>query len=155
MSKLEIIKYPDPVLRKKCEEVGEVTEDVKELIYNMLETQDEKDGLGLAAPQVGVSKRIIVIGKNTYINPKIINSGKEKVVFEEGCLSFPRLFLKLKRLKEIEIEAMNINGDRFRMKAEGLQAVIFQHEIDHINGILFVDHLTFWQKLRLKYKITE
>lgn len=152
MAKLEIKKFPDPILRKKCEDVKEIDSEIKNLIDSMMETQDSKDGLGLAASQVGISKKIIVIGKNAYINPKILKKGREKIIFEEGCLSFPGLFLKLKRPKEIEIEFLSPNGEKLRMKAEGLKAVIFQHEIDHINGILFIDHLTFWQKLKLKNK---
>lgn len=152
MAKLEIKKFPDKILRKKCEDVKEINEEITGLIDSMIETQNDKDGLGLAAPQVGVSKKIIVIGENVYLNPKIIKKWKEKIIFEEGCLSFPGLFLKLKRTKKIEVEATTRTGERKRLAAEGLNAVIFQHEIDHINGILFIDHLSFWQKLKLKNK---
>jgi len=152
MAKLEIKKYPDPILRQECEEIKEITPEIKELILSMIETQDEKNGLGLAAPQVGVSKKIIVIGKTAYINPKILNKSKDTIIFEEGCLSFPKLFLKIKRQREIEIEFLTANGDKIKMKAGDLDAVIFQHEIDHINNILFIDRLSFWQKLKLKNK---
>jgi len=119
MPKFEIKEYPDPILRKECNDVEEITPEIKELILSMIEIQDEKNGLGLAAPQVGVSQKIIVIGENAYINPKILNKSKDTIIFEEGCLSFPGLFLKIKRPREVEIEAINENGEKIKISGFG------------------------------------
>ena len=160
---LPIKKYPDPVLRKKCQEVKELTEEIKKLGLDMLETMIVNQGVGLAAPQIGELKRIIVVHpilKRTpeeiaartpqvFINPKIIKKSRETIIEEEGCLSFPGLFLKVKRAKEVEIEALNENGEKIHFKVEGLAARVFQHEIDHLDGILFIDRLSFWQKLKI------
>ena len=160
---LPIKKYPDPVLRKKCQEVKELTEEIKKLGLDILETMIVNQGVGLAAPQVGELKRIIVVHpilKRTpeeiaartpqvFINPKIIKKSRETIIEEEGCLSFPGLFLKVKRAKEVEIEALNENGEKIHFKVEGLAARVFQHEIDHLDGILFIDRLSFWQKLKI------
>jgi len=149
----DIVKYPDPVLRKKCEEVKEITEEIKNLSWDIVETLEKNEGVGLAAPQVGELKRIIVVQTENQprvlINPKIIKKSKEIEIIEEGCLSFPGLFLKIKRAKEVEFEALNENGEKICLKAEGLPARIFQHEIDHLDGILFIDRIPFWKKLWL------
>jgi len=150
MAILEIKKYPDPTLRKKCEEVKEITEDIKKLIEDMIETMVSAPGIGLAVPQIGELKRIIVIhltSPQIFINPKIVKKSKETEIIEEGCLSFPGLWLKIRRAKEIEVEALNIKGEKIRIKTSGLPARIFQHEIDHLDGILLIDRLGFWQKL--------
>ena len=154
---LEIRKFGDPVLRERAEEVGELTPEIKELIFNMKETLRQAQGVGLAAPQVGVSKRVIVVetGKETagFINPKIISLVRQREAQEEGCLCMPGLFLKIKREIEIEVEAKNEKGETVAIKADGLLARIFQHEIDHLNGILIIDRITFWQKLCRLFKI--
>ena len=157
MAILEIKKYPDPILRKKSQEVEVVTEEIKKLGQDMLETMLANQGIGLAAPQVGVLKRIIVVqtekGPQIFINPKIIKKSQETIIGEEGCLSFFGLFLKIKRAKEVEVEALDENGEKISLKAEGLPARVFQHEIDHLEGILFIDRLSFWQKLKFKLKL--
>jgi peptide deformylase len=148
----EIIKYPNPILRKKCEKVESLTPEVKKIIEDMIETMRKNCGVGLAAPQVGILKRIIVVetseGPRGFVNPKIVKESKEKEAMEEGCLSFPGLFLKVKRTKEVEIETLDENGKR--MKVQGLSARVLQHEIDHLDGILFIDKISFWQRLKLK-----
>jgi len=148
---LEIKKYPDPILRKKAREVKEIREEERELIKNMIETMYAQRGVGLAAPQVGVSKRIIVVdvgeGPRVFINPKIIKKrGKE--LSEEGCLSVPGVFLKIKRWKEIEVEALDENGEKVKLKAQGLFARALQQEIDHLNGILILDRMSFFEKIK-------
>jgi len=167
MAILKIKKYPDPILRKKSEEVREVTQEIKNLGWDMVETMTENEGIGLAAPQVGELKRIIVvhpIEKRTveekskikpqiFINPKIIKKSGETIIDEEGCLSFPGLWLKIKRTKEVEIEALNEEGQVVKIKAEGLPAKIFQHEIDHLDGILFIDRMSFWQRFKIRKKL--
>lgn len=152
----QIKKYPEPVLRKKCEEVEKITEEIKELIGDMKRMMIENKGIGLAATQVGEEKRIIIImtknGPEAFINPKIISKSKKTEIMEEGCLSFPGLFLKIKRPSEVEIEALNEQKQKIQLKTQRFIARIFQHEIDHLDGILFIDRLPFWQKLKLKIK---
>ncbi|PIP24820.1 MAG: peptide deformylase [Candidatus Nealsonbacteria bacterium CG23_combo_of_CG06-09_8_20_14_all_36_12] len=169
MAVLEIKKYPNPILRGKClpvqilrsktwsgKEVKEIPEEIKRLGFEMIETMTENEGIGLSAPQVGELKRIIAVqterGPEIFINPKILKKSKETEIIEEGCLSFPGLWLKIKRAKMVEIEAINEKGEKNKIQAEGLPARIFQHEIDHLDGILFIDRLSFWQRLKLKEK---
>jgi len=150
----KIILYPNKILRKKSEEVGEVNEEIRILAGEMVEIMVKEDGIGLAAPQVGILKRIIVVmmekGPETFVNPRIIVKSKETEIMEEGCLCLPGVFLKIKRAKKVEVEALNLQGEKVRMKTEGLTARIFQHEIDHLEGILFIDRASLWQKIKLK-----
>ena len=139
-------------MRKKAEEIKEITPEIKELAEDMTETmlKSERDAVGLAAPQVGVSIRMFVAqtrnGPGVFINPEISKkSGKEAV--EEGCLSLPGLWLKVKRAKELDLEAIDINGKKIKTKAEGIFARILQHELDHLNGILIIDKVNLWQKI--------
>jgi len=156
---LKIKKYPDPILRKKSQEVKMITPEIKKLIENMIETMEKNQGFGLSASQVGVLKRVIVAeterGPLDLINPKIIKNSKEKILDEEGCLSFPGLFLKIKRWKEVEIKAFNNKGEKIQIKTEDLPARILQHEIDHLDGILFIDRIGFWQKWKIRNKLKE
>ena len=155
---LEIKKYPNPILRKKCEDVKEINGEIKKLIEDMIETMQKNQGIGLAAPQVGILKRVIVVqtekGAMGFVNPCILKKSKEKEVIEEGCLSFPGLFLKIKRPKEVEIQALD--RDNKKIKIQGLVAVVLQHEIDHLNGILFIDHVRvgrrIWELLNFHIK---
>lgn len=154
---LEIKKYPNPILRKKSEEIKEITPEIKELVFNMKETMEKNQGVGLSAPQVGVSKRIIIVdtpeGPKEFINPKFFKKSKETELGEEGCLSFPRLFLKIKRSKEVLVKAKDIDGKDLGVEANGILARIFQHEIDHLDGILFIDKISFWQRIKIKRKL--
>ena len=140
---LKILKYPNPLLRKKCREINEITPEIKRLALDMIETMNESKGVGLAAPQVGELKRLIIIqtGDNPLIlvNPKILNKTKETETAEEGCLCLPDLFLNIKRAKGAEVEALNENGEVVRINDAGMAARILQHEIDHLDGILFTD----------------
>src|SRR3989344_9239204 len=151
---LEIKKYPDPTLRKKTEKVKEIAPEIKKLIQNMIETmlKSEPEGVGLAAPQIGISKRIFIAqtesGPAVFINHKIIKKGRKTEIMEEGCLSLPKTWLKIKRAKEIDIEALDINGKKIETKAEGMFAKILQHEVDHLNGVLIKDKVNFFQKLK-------
>ena len=156
---LEIKKFNERILRKKAKKVKEIDEKIKFLISNMIETMKKDDGVGLAAPQVGVSKRVIVLRADLQgeqilplINPKIIKKGKNKIAGEEGCLSFPGIILNIKRFKEIEVEAMNIKEEIVRFKANGLLARALQHEIDHTNGLLFFNRLSIINKIRFKFE---
>ncbi|MDP3996014.1 MAG: peptide deformylase [bacterium] len=150
---LEIKKYPNPGLKKRAKEVEGIDGEVRKLVSDMLETMYACQGVGLAAPQVGVQKRVFVTdtgsGPRVFINPKILKKyGKE--YSEEGCLSVPGDFLKIKRAKSLEIEALNLEGKKFKIKASGLLAKAIQQEMDHLDGILIIDRLGFWQKLKRK-----
>ena len=151
----QVLKYPDPVLKRKSEEVGEVTDQIKQLAQDLKETMFASQGIGLAAPQIGVLKRIIAVQEKTplvFINPRITKKSRETTVEQEGCLSFPGIFLKINRAKEVEVEALDENGEKISFKAQGLMARVLQHEIDHLDGILCIDRLSFWQKLKIKLK---
>jgi len=159
MSCLEIRKFKDRVLRKKAEEVKEITSEIKELVFDMIETMKKNEGIGLAGNQVGVLKRVIIVPENlksdralALINPKIIKKSREKSVLEEGCLSFPNIFLTIKRAKRVEVRALNIEGKEIVLKGEGIMAHIFQHEIDHLDGILFFDRLPLRKRIVFKIK---
>lgn len=159
---LEIKKYPDAVLRQKTLIVEKINGAIKELIKNMVETMKHYEGLGLAAPQVGVSQKIMVVntgeaapnGEKTidvFINPRLKRQ-QGKRVDEEGCLSLPGQYFKIKRAEAIELEALDENGQAIEFKTTGLLARIIQHEIDHLNGVLIIDRLPFWQRWRFKNK---
>lgn len=160
-TKLKIIKYPNSILRKKCDGVEEITEDIKNLAKNMIETMIKNQGVGLAASQVGALKRIIVVYRinsksqrtnlkakpEVFINPKILKKSRETETAEEGCLSVPEVFLEIKRAKEVEVKALDLDGKKIRLKAKGLSARIFQHEIDHLEGILIIDHVRVGRRI--------
>ena len=155
---LKIKKFNEKVLRKKAVSVKEINDEIKTLVSNMAETMIASNGIGLAAPQVGVSKQVIVIRADedqavlSLINPKIIKMSKEKVGAEEGCLSFPNIYIDINRSEEIEVEALNLKGKKVTFKAKGLLARVIQHEVDHINGVVFMNRLKFLDKLKFKLK---
>ena len=136
----------DEILKKKAREVDTIDEKIKILVDDMVETMHKYDGLGLAAPQVGVLKRIVVIdlyddkGVIVLINP-VIKKQKGVQVVEEGCLSFPNKFAKVERPEQITIEALNINGEKIKLTGKGLLAQAIAHEIDHLNGEVFIDKI--------------
>ncbi len=136
----------DEILKKRSREIEVIDDKIKELALDMMETMHKFEGVGLAAPQVGVLKRLIVIDlyeegmQFTLINPEIKKAKGEQIV-DEGCLSFPNQFGKVKRPKELEVEALDINGKKVRIKAKDLLAQALSHEIDHLNGILFIDKI--------------
>jgi peptide deformylase len=154
----------DPVLRQKAEPVAEVTEDVRRLIEDMFDTMYAEEGVGLAAPQVGVSQRIIVVDSRepdqppfALLNPQIVEASDELERGEEGCLSIPGLREVVERPAAVRVEAVNRDGERVIIEADGLLARILQHEVDHVDGILFIDRvsalkrkllLNRWQKVR-------
>lgn len=136
----------DEVLRKKAREVEAVDDKIRELLDDMVETLHAYNGVGLAAPQVGILKRVVVIdlyddkGPMKLVNPKIVKQKGEQEV-EEGCLSFPNQFAKIIRPAEVIIEALNENGKKIKIKGEGLLAQALSHELDHLDGVLFVDKI--------------
>jgi peptide deformylase len=143
---LKIVKYPEPVLSQPGEPVTEFNDELRRLVADMFETMYSAQGIGLAAPQVGVSKRITVIDlsmgkepkdKLVLINPEVISS-EGKLYEEEGCLSFPEIREKVVRAAKVRIRAQNEQGKWFEMDGEALLSRAFQHEIDHLDGILFI-----------------
>ena len=145
MAILEIKEYGEPVLREKALPVKEITPEILNLIKDMAETMYTASGVGLAALQVGVPKRIILVdgeedGLIVLINPVIIKSEGE-VVAEEGCLSVPDIYSQVKRSSKVTIKALNENGDPIEITKEDLIARALQHEIDHLDGILFIDRI--------------
>jgi len=153
---LSIKIYPDNVLRKKCKDIEKIGEEEKKLANNMLETMYKNSGAGLAAPQVGLLKKVIVIdigeGPIVLFNPRIIYKAG-KVLFEEGCLSIPKIILKVKRTKFVEVEGLNRKNKNVKIKAEGLLAYALQHEIDHLSGILILDRISIWEKIKQRKNI--
>tara|TARA_B100001248_G_scaffold139664_1_gene104856 strand:+ start:6811 stop:7335 length:525 start_codon:yes stop_codon:yes gene_type:complete len=151
MSKKSIIIEPDPLLRKKSDNVEKIDNDLRKLLDDMLETMYEAPGIGLAGVQVGVLKRLIVIDiakedqkKNPLflINPKITFKSENTSVYEEGCLSLPGHFAEIERPAECHLKYLDYYGKEKNLKADGLLATCIQHEIDHLNGILFIDYLS-------------
>jgi peptide deformylase len=155
MAILDIKKYPDAILRRKAVEIRKVGEGERKLAYDMIETMRHFNGIGLAGPQVGIGKCIIVAdagedGKSSLalINPKIIKK-KGRSVFCEGCLSIPGINKDVIRAEAVIVEALNLDGDVLKIETGGLLARILQHEIDHLNGILFVDHINFLKRKKI------
>lgn len=150
MSVRKILEFPNAVLKTVAADVNEVDAALNSLAEDMVETMYKAPGLGLAAPQVGISKRLIVVDLSlgeksnqsiTIINPKIIQSEGE-ICLEEGCLSVPEYKEKVKRAALVVVRGIDMNGKDIEVEASDLLAVAFQHEIDHLNGVLFIDHLS-------------
>ncbi len=155
MSVKKIVTIPDPILKKKSLPIKNVDSSVKKLMDDMLETMYAAPGIGLAAVQVGVLKRVVVIDlskkeekKNPlfFVNPEIISTSEEQVSYEEGCLSIPNQFAEIKRPNRCHVKYLDYNGRKKDLKADGLLATCIQHEIDHLNGILFIDYLSKLKK---------
>lgn len=142
---LTILTYPNDILRKKNEKIKDPkSQEIKELVLDMLQTmEDNGNALGLAAPQVGVSVRLCIIklDRKTHIliNPKIVSRSWKKEISEEGCLSFPGKFIPVKRHQKVIVKTLDKNGEKIIIKADGIFARALQHEIDHLDGILFID----------------
>ncbi|HEX7079797.1 MAG TPA: peptide deformylase [Gammaproteobacteria bacterium] len=156
MARLPILEYPDPRLRIRAERVTVVDDDVKRLVADMFETMYAAPGIGLAATQVDAHKRIIVIDVSDernepycFINPEIL-SAEGRTSVEEGCLSVPGLYDYVERAERIKVTALDRNGEPFELEAEGLLAQCVQHEMDHLEGKLFVDYLSQLKRERLK-----
>ena len=150
-----ILTAPDPFLKQISKPVDSVTKEIQVLMDDMLETMYDANGIGLAAIQIGVPKRIIVmdISKNDqennpmyFVNPVIKNKDILKSTYEEGCLSVPNQFAEIDRPKNCDVEYLDYNGEKKLLKAEGLLATCIQHEMDHLEGILFIDYLSKLKK---------
>ena len=150
MAERPIVIYGDPVLREVTEKVSEISQETKDLVSDMVDTLKKAQGLGLAAPQVGVNKRLFIVDLSAvdineslrvFINPEIVEKDGE-VELEEGCLSFPGLYQKIVRAATIRVRAMDLDGQQFEVDLEGLAARAVLHEYDHLEGVLFIDHLS-------------
>jgi peptide deformylase len=159
MAKLDILTFPDSRLRRKAEPVETVDDSIRELVDDMLETMYAAPGIGLAAIQVNVAKRVVVIDTSDdktqplcLINPEILSAqGREQM--DEGCLSVPGFFETVTRAETVRVRALDRNGEPFELDADGLLAVCIQHEIDHLDGKLFVDHISMLKRQRIRRKL--
>ena len=159
VSVLDILYYPDSQLRRTAVEVSDVDGQVASLVDSMFQTMYEAPGIGLAATQVNVHQRVVVIHVSeendtplTFINPRIVAS-EGMVEMQEGCLSIPGVYESVKRPSEVRIQAIDREGNPFEMDAEGLLAVCIQHEVDHLNGKLFVDYLSTLKRNRIRKRM--
>lgn len=160
-SKCSITRYPEPVLRQKAQPIEEINDDIRVLAERMIDIMVETKGVGLAGPQAGVNLRIFVASVDgtkenakVYINPTIKPEGK-MVAFEEGCLSLPGISGKVNRYAKCTVTATDLNGNEFTEVGEGLQARIYQHEFDHLEGTMFKDRLGYAAKLRAKRRLKQ
>ena len=160
MKKLEVLHFPDPRLRKIAQPVKSFNKDLKNIIDRMFFTMYEEKGIGLAATQVNIHKRIIVIDvsekkneKLYLINPEILCLSDDKDSMEEGCLSVPGFYESVERPKKIKILTYDYDGNKIEFDANGLLSTCIQHEIDHLNGKLFVDHISSLKRSRIETKI--
>ncbi len=152
MAVLSIRPLPEPILRQKSKRVRIIDGSIQKLIGNMIETMHAVGGVGLAAPQVGTPLRVIVLGilgeeAITLINPKVVRRKGERLV-SEGCLSIPGYFGEIKRAESVTVKGLNPEGKEIRIRTDGLLAQAIEHEIDHLNGVLYIDHLDNMDKLR-------
>jgi peptide deformylase len=164
----EIVISPDPVLRQRARKVRAITKDTETLIQDMIETMRDAPGIGLAAPQVGVSQRVIVVEVAeesddadappkpaklyAVVNPEIVRHSSETNLNNEGCLSIPGYLGEVERYNSVTVKGLNRNGKPFRIKAKGWLARVFQHEIDHLEGILYIDRATQMWRLEEQEK---
>ena len=151
MALLKILEVPNPLLKKKCAPVTEVTDEVRRLMNDMLEAMYDAPGVGLAAPQVGILQRIVVIDvtrdnepKHPYkmVNPVITEHSETTLMHEEGCLSVPEQYAPVERYETVTVEYADENGKKQTLSADGLLAICIQHELEHLDGKLFIDHLS-------------
>ena len=164
MSKREIVTEPDPILRKKSENLEKVDDELRSLLDDMLETMYSAPGIGLAAVQIGILKRLIVIDiskdkENKHplflINPDILSKSTPNSIYEEGCLSLPGHYAEIERPTECHIKYVDYNGTEKEIRANGLLSTCIQHEVDHLNGILFIDYLSKLKKDMIVKKLVK
>ncbi|AWL10536.1 Peptide deformylase [Saliniradius amylolyticus] len=159
MAKLEVLRFPDERLRTVAKDVEKVDDNIRQLVSDMFETMREESGIGLAATQVDVHKRVVVMDVSeeqdeprVFINPKITHKDGS-TISEEGCLSVPNNYAKVDRAEKVTVEALNEQGEAFTLDAEGLLAICIQHELDHLKGVLFVDYLSPLKRQRIRKKL--
>lgn len=159
MALLEVLKFPDERLRTVAQPVAEVNADIRQLVEDMFETMRAEKGIGLAATQVNVHQRVVVMDvsddqsqQRVFINPEII-ARDGTTISEEGCLSVPNNYAKVERAEKIVVRALDKEGETFDLEAEGLLAICIQHELDHLQGKLFVDYLSPLKRQRIRKKL--
>jgi peptide deformylase len=164
MALRDIIILPDKRLRKVSKPVTEIGQDVRTLVADMFETMYDAPGIGLAAIQVGVPLRVVTMDLSkreehaeplVFINPEIVSSSEEKSVYEEGCLSIPDVHEDVERPARVKIRYLDLDGRRVEAEVDGLFATCIQHEIDHLNGVLFIDHISKLKRDRIVKKFTK
>lgn len=160
MARLNILEFPDPRLRKVAEPVEKVNDEIRQLCADMLETMYEAPGIGLAATQVNVHKRLLVCDVSEegskpliFINPEIQNLTDELSAYDEGCLSVPGFFEEVERPSKVLVKALDQKGEAFEMEIDGLLSTCVQHEIDHLDGKLFVDYISPIKRNRIRSKL--
>lgn len=160
MAQLPILTFPDPRLRTQARPVTEVDDRVRAIIDDMFETMYAAPGIGLAATQVNIHEQIVVIDVSeehnepmVFINPSLSVLDPTEADYEEGCLSVPGFYEKVSRPERIRVEALDRNGQAFTLEPEGLLAICIQHECDHLNGKLFVDHISPLKRTRIRHKL--
>lgn len=160
MTILTVLRFPDERLRTKAANVVEVNDDIRKIVDDMFATMYEENGVGLAATQVNIHQRIVVIDVSenkenpiTLINPEIIAKSEQTFINEEGCLSVPGCYAKVDRHETVTVKALDRNGDEFTLDGDELLSICIQHELDHLAGILFVDYLSPLKRQRIKAKL--
>ena len=160
MALLPILRYPDPRLHTVAKPVAEVDDEIRQLVDDMLETMYAADGVGLAATQVDVHERVIVIDTSdtrndphVLINPELIAQSEQMSLADEGCLSVPAIYDKVPRHERVSVRALNRAGETYQFEAEGLLSVCVQHEMDHLMGKVFVEYLSALKRDRIKNKM--
>lgn len=159
-----LVILPDAQLRLISEPVAAVTDEIRTLARDMIETMYDAPGVGLAAIQIGVAKRVVTIDTSkdetarnptVYLNPEIVWTSDERRVYDEGCLSIPEFYGEVERPDRVRVRYMNLDGQTVEQEADGLLATCLQHEIDHLNGVLFIDHLSKLKRDRVMKKFTK
>ncbi|MGU3403923.1 peptide deformylase [Methylobacterium brachiatum] len=159
-----LVILPDAVLRRTSELVGPITPEIRTLVADMFETMYDAPGVGLAAIQVGVAKRVVTIDTSkeegvreprVFIDPEIVWSSEEKRVYDEGCLSIPEYYAEVERPDRVRVKFRDIEGREQEIEADGLLATCIQHEIDHLNGVLFIDHISKLKRDRVIKRFTK
>lgn len=160
MAQFEVLEFPDPRLRTTAQPVADVDDNIRQIVEDMFETMYECKGIGLAATQVNIHQRIIVIDvseekneRHVFINPELIILDDTPESYDEGCLSIPGFYEPVERPKKVKVEALDQHGKAFTIKPEGLLAVCIQHEIDHLDGKLFVDYISPIKRNRIRKKL--
>ena len=160
MALLNVLCYPDPRLHKVAKPVAQVDDRIKKIVADMADTMYEAPGVGLAATQVDIHERILVIDVSdeqnnlqVFINPEIIWASPEKKSWREGCLSVPEFYDEIERPAQVRVKALDVDGKEFEIDADGLLAVCLQHELDHLQGKVFVEYLSFLKRTRISQKL--
>ncbi|MFD2165813.1 peptide deformylase [Thalassotalea euphylliae] len=160
MTVLNVLRFPDERLRTKAVEVTEVNDEIRQIVDDMFETMYDENGVGLAATQVDIHKRIVVMDTTedrsnpiTLINPEIIKKSDETFINEEGCLSVPTCYAKVTRHERVTVKALDRDGNEFTLDGEELLGICIQHELDHLQGILFIDYLSPLKRKRIQTKL--